>query len=50
VGALREMCGAIHEGRPLREGATFLDGLRNQRVLDAIRFSEKERRWIRLPD
>ncbi len=49
VGALRELCGAITEGRPLREGPTFRDGLRNQRVLDAIRQSENERRWISLP-
>ena len=49
VGALRELCGAITEGRRLREGATFADGLRNQRVLDAIKQSERERRWISLP-
>ena len=49
LGALRELGGAIQEGRALREGATFLDGLRNQRVLDAIRSSELERRWIALP-
>jgi predicted dehydrogenase len=46
VGALRELCSAIGEGRPLREGATFLDGLRNQRVLDAIHTSERERHWV----
>ena len=50
VGALRELCGAITEGRALREGATFKDGLRNQRVLDAIKQSELERRWISLPE
>ena len=49
VGALRELCGAIAEGRSLREGATFLDGLRNQLVLDAIRISERERRWVAVP-
>lgn len=49
VGALRELCGAINEGRALREGATFLDGLRNQRVLDALKRSERERAWISLP-
>lgn len=49
LGALRELCEAIQESRPLREGATFLDGLRNQLVLDAIRSSELERRWIALP-
>lgn len=50
VGALREVCVAIVEGRPLREGATFLDGLRNQQVLDAIRRSEQERQWINVRD
>lgn len=49
VGALRELCSAIREKRPLRDGATFLDGLRNQRVLDAIRVSERERRWAQVP-
>ena len=49
VGALQELCGAILEQRPLREGATFLDGLRNQRVLDAIRQSEAARSWIAVP-
>jgi predicted dehydrogenase len=48
VGALRELCGAINERRPLREGATFLDGLRNQQVLDAILKSERQRRWVDL--
>jgi len=48
VGALRELCAAIQENRPLREGATFVDGLRNQRVLDAILLSEQERRWVNL--
>jgi predicted dehydrogenase len=46
VGALRELCAAIQESRPLREGATFVDGLRNQMVLDAIRLSEQERGWV----
>ncbi|MBB96140.1 MAG: oxidoreductase [Rhodobacteraceae bacterium] len=46
VAALRELCGAISEGRPLTEGATFRDGLRNQQILDAIRQSTRERRWI----
>jgi predicted dehydrogenase len=49
VGAMRELCAAIAERRPLREGATFLDGLRNQRVLDAIRNSERQRRWVEIP-
>jgi predicted dehydrogenase len=46
VGALTELCGAINEHRALREGATFLDGLRNQRVLDAIRESDRRRHWV----
>jgi predicted dehydrogenase len=46
VGALQELCAAIHEKRPLREGATFLDGLRNQRVLDAVKESETKRCWV----
>lgn len=49
VGALQELCAAIVEKRPLREGATFLDGLRNQRVLDAIRQSEGSRSWVAVP-
>jgi predicted dehydrogenase len=49
VGVLTELCGAIKEHRPLREGATFLDGLRNQRVLDAIRESDGLRRWVDVP-
>jgi predicted dehydrogenase len=49
VGALQELCAAIREQRPLREGATFFDGLRNQRVLDAVRLSERDRQWIRIP-
>ncbi|MFC6646486.1 Gfo/Idh/MocA family oxidoreductase [Granulicella cerasi] len=49
VGALQELCAAIQEKRPLRDGATFVDGLRNQRVLDAIKLSEKTRQWIAIP-
>lgn len=47
VALLREMAAAIAEGRPPREGATFEDGLRNQKVLDAVRLSGTERRWVR---
>jgi predicted dehydrogenase len=47
VALLREMAAAIAEGRPPREGATFEDGLRNQEVLDAVRISGTERRWVR---
>jgi predicted dehydrogenase len=45
VSALRELCAAIAEGRELRQGATFVDGLRNQLVLDAVRASTASRRW-----
>lgn len=48
VRLMRELTGAIREGRGLREGATFVDGLRNQQVLDAVKRSGRERRWIRL--
>ena len=50
VGELRELCSAVVEGRPLRQGATFVDGLRNQRVLDAVQEAERTRRWVDLPD
>lgn len=50
VAALRELCEAIAEGRALRRGATFADGLANQRVLDAVRLSGAERRWVRPGD
>jgi predicted dehydrogenase len=50
LGELRELCGAVMERRPLREGATFLDGLRNQMVLDAVLEAERTRRWVELPD
>jgi predicted dehydrogenase len=48
VALLQELCGAIREGRPLRRGATFADGLATQRVLDAVRQSGAERRSVRL--
>lgn len=48
VAVLREMAAAIREGRPLARGATFADGLANQRVLDAVRVSGLERRWVRV--
>lgn len=48
VAALREFAAAIAEGRPLKEGATFADGLKNQLVLDAVLKSTAERRWIDL--
>jgi len=48
VALLREMTAAIREGRKPAEGATFADGLGNQRVLDAVKRSGAERRWIDL--
>ena len=48
VALLEEFVAAIAEGRSLREGATFADGWRNQQVLDAVRASTRERRWIDL--
>lgn len=48
VALMRELVGAIREGRPLTEGATFADGLACQRVMDAVLRSSRERRWIEL--
>lgn len=45
LAALRELVGAITEERALARGATFVDGLRNQMVLDAVVASTKSRRW-----
>ena len=49
VSALQEFAAAISEGRKLRQGATFFDGLANQRVLDAVRQSTTTRAWVDLP-
>ena len=48
VAALREFAAAIQQKRPLKEGATFEDGWRTQRVIDAVKQSTIERRWIDL--
>lgn len=45
LGALRELVSAIDEDRPLARGATFVDGFRNQMVLDAVQKSTKTRCW-----
>ena len=45
LGVLCELTDAITEGRELQRGATFVDGLRNQMVLDAVVASTKSRRW-----
>ena len=44
---MQELCAAITEGRKPARGATFADGLANQIVLDAVRISGAERRWVR---
>ena len=46
VALMQELRSAIREGRPPSRGATFVDGLANQRVLDAVRVSGDERRWV----
>lgn len=48
VAALREVAAAITGGRRLAKGATFFDGLANQRVLDAVLEATTSRRWIDL--
>ena len=47
VALLRELASSIQEGRKPSRGATFADGLANQRVLDAVRISGTERCWVR---
>lgn len=48
VALMQELCSAISEGRPVRHGATFADGYRNQLVLDAAKRSHHEQRWVEL--
>ncbi|MEM0934331.1 MAG: Gfo/Idh/MocA family oxidoreductase [Pseudomonadota bacterium] len=45
LAAMQELVSAISEGRPLAQGATFVDGLRNQLVLDAVLKATQERAW-----
>jgi len=45
LAAMQEMVGAISEDRALQQGATFVDGLRNQMVLDAVFASTSSRKW-----
>ncbi|MFN8058534.1 MAG: Gfo/Idh/MocA family oxidoreductase [Vicinamibacterales bacterium] len=47
VALLQELARAIADGRRPLRGATFVDGLANQRVLDAVRRSGAERRSVR---
>lgn len=49
VAALREFAVAAREGRRLNQGASFFDGLANQRVLDAVKQSTEKRAWVDLP-
>lgn len=49
VDALRELKAAMDDGRKLRQGATFFDGLANQLVLDSVKQSTKSRAWVDLP-
>jgi predicted dehydrogenase len=42
----QELVTALREGRTPQRGATFRDGLRCQQVLDAVRRSHAEERWI----
>jgi predicted dehydrogenase len=48
VALMQEVTAAIREKRATRAGATFADGLKCQLVMDAIRQSSAERRWINL--
>jgi len=45
LAALQELCSAIVEERALMRGASFVDGLRNQMVLDAVFASTASRKW-----
>jgi predicted dehydrogenase len=47
VALMQELAAAIREERQPARGATFQDGLANQVVLDAVRLSGSERRWVR---
>jgi len=46
VSLARHLIECIRSGKPLQRGATFEDGLCCQAVLDAIRQSAAERRWV----
>lgn len=48
VALMQEVTAAIREKRALQSGATFADGLQCQLVMDAVRQSSTERRWINL--
>lgn len=46
VALIQEATTAIREGRAVQWGATFVDGLKCQQAMDAIRLSSQERRWV----
>ncbi|MDZ4767478.1 MAG: Gfo/Idh/MocA family oxidoreductase [Chloroflexota bacterium] len=46
VGMMREILSCIRDGRAPQTAATFADGWRNQVVMDAVKQSSTERRWI----
>lgn len=48
VGLIQEATAAIRENRQPHEGATFVDGLKCQQAMDAVKQSWAERRWITL--
>lgn len=49
VGLARSLTDCIRTGKQPERGATFYDGLRCQAVMDAIRQSSDERRWVEVP-
>lgn len=46
VAMMGEIIAAIREGRPVREAATFADGVQCQLAMDAVRASSRQRRWM----
>lgn len=48
VSLIQEATAAIRDGRQPQQGATFVDGLKCQIAMDAVRQSCTERRWITL--
>jgi predicted dehydrogenase len=48
LAALQELTAAITEDRGLNRGASFVDGLRNQLVVDAVFASTTSRKWENL--
>ena len=48
VALMQELTAAIREGRELAWGATFADGHQCQLVMDAMKLSGSQRRWVTL--